>query len=84
MCLTRLVPLLNKHSLLWTKPRLLQCDIIVQVGELPSRKVGDEFEAFIRVTFGLDVSYQGLEEKDKYTRSETFTTSSIVQCNFFS
>lgn len=62
--LTRLVPLLNKYSLLWTKPRLLQRDVIVQVGKLPSGKVGDEFEAFIRVTFELDVSYQGLEEKE--------------------
>lgn len=64
MCLTRLVPLLHKYSFLWTKPRLLQCDVIVQVGELPSGKVGDEFEAFIRVTFGLDVSYQGLEVRE--------------------
>lgn len=61
----RLVPLLHKYSLLWTKPRLLQCDVIVQVGELPSRKVGDEFEAFVRVTLGLDMSYQGLEEKER-------------------
>lgn len=64
MCLTRLVPLLNKYSLLWTKPRLLQRDVIVQVGKLPSGKVGDEFEAFIWVAFGLDVSYQGLDEKE--------------------
>lgn len=61
MCLTRLVPLLHKYSLLWTKPRLLQRDVIVQVGELPSGEVGDEFEAFVRVTLGLDVSDQGLE-----------------------
>ncbi|TNN40604.1 hypothetical protein EYF80_049220 [Liparis tanakae] len=45
-------------------------DVIVQVGELPSRKVGDEFEAFIGVTFGLDVSYQGLEEEEDTTNME--------------
>lgn len=60
----RLVPLLHKYSLLWTKPCLLQRDVIVQVGELPSGKVSDEFEAFVRVTLGLDVSYQGLEERE--------------------
>lgn len=61
VCLKRLVPLLYKYSLLWTKPRLLQCDVIIQVSELPSGKVGDEFEAFIRVALGLHVSNQGLE-----------------------
>lgn len=61
MRLKRLVPLLYKYSLLWTKPRLLQCDVIIQVSELPSGKVGDEFEAFIRVALGLHVSNQGLE-----------------------
>lgn len=60
----RLVPLLHKYSLLWTKSRLLQCDVIVQMSELPSGKVGDKFEVFIRVTFGLDVSYQGLQERE--------------------
>lgn len=72
VCLTRLVPFLHEYSLLWTKPRLLQCDVIVQVGELPPGKVGDEFKTFIRVTFGLDVSNQGLEmrkRKDEYSWS---------------
>ncbi|KAG7229332.1 hypothetical protein INR49_012990, partial [Caranx melampygus] len=50
-------------SLLWTKPRLLQRDVIVQVGKLPSGKVGDKFEAFVRITLGLYVPYQGLEER---------------------
>lgn len=59
----RLVPLLHKYSLLWTQPCLLQRDVIVQVGELPSGEVGDEFEAFIRITLRLDVSYQGLKER---------------------
>lgn len=69
MCLTRLVPLLHKYSLLWTKPRLLQRYVIIQVGKLPSGKVGDEFEAFIRVTLGLDMSNQGLQVRnnDQYS-----------------
>lgn len=60
-----LVPLLHKYSFLWTKSRLLQRDVIVQVGELPPGKVGDEFEAFIGVTLGLDVSNQGLEGRQE-------------------
>lgn len=59
----RLVPLLHKYSLLWTKPRLLQRDVIVQVGKLPSGEVGDKFEAFVRITLGLYVPYQGLEKR---------------------
>lgn len=67
----RLVPLLHEYSLLRTKPRLLKRDVIVQVGELPSGKIGDEFEAFVRVTLGLDVSDQRLGEETN-TRGETF------------
>lgn len=55
-----LVPLLYKYSLLWTKPRLLQCDVIIQVGKLSSGKVGDKFEAFVGVSFELDMSDQCL------------------------
>lgn len=60
-----LVPLLNKYSFLWTKSRLLQRDVIVQVGELPPGKVGDELEAFVGVTLGLDVSHQSLEGRQQ-------------------
>lgn len=61
-CLVRLVPLLHKYSLLWTKSRLLKRDVIIQVGKLPSGKVGDKFEALIWVTLGLNVSNQGLKK----------------------
>lgn len=57
-----LVPFLHKYSLLWTKTRLLQCDVIVQVGQLPSGEVGDELEAFVGVALRLDMSNQSLEE----------------------
>lgn len=76
-----LVPLLHKYSLLWTKPRLLQCDVIVQVGELPSRKVGDELKAFVRVTLGLDVSYQRLE---RVKEVRNFKEQSIFIPQYFS
>lgn len=76
-CLGGLVPLLHKYSLLWTKAGFLQRDLIVQVGQLPSRKVGDEFKAFIRVTLGLDVSDQGLEKKQKHTAELCFTWVNI-------
>lgn len=56
--LSKLVPLLHKYSFLWTKPCVLQCDVVVQVCEFPSGEVGDKLKAFIGITFGLDMSYQ--------------------------
>lgn len=61
-CPARLVPLLHKYSLLWTKPRLLKRDVIIQVGKLSSGKVGDKFEALVWVTLGLNMSNQGLKK----------------------
>lgn len=40
------------------------------MGELPSRKVGDEFKAFVRVTLGLDVPDQGLDKKQNGLTAE--------------
>lgn len=68
-CLARLVPLLHKYSLLWTKPRLLKRDVIIQVGELPSGKVGDKFKALIWVTLRLNVSHQGLKKTEQWDKT---------------
>lgn len=67
----RLVPFLHKDSLLRTKPCILKCDVIVQVSELSSGKVSDEFETFIWVTLGLDVSYQCLKKRKNTTHKQT-------------
>lgn len=60
-----LIPLLHKHSLLRTKPRLLQRDVIVQMSQFPSWEVSNELEAFVRISVRLHVSHQSLRGAER-------------------
>lgn len=57
-----LIPLLHKHGLLRTQSCFLQCDVIVQVSESSTGKVGDKFKAFIGEPFRLNMSHQCLQK----------------------
>lgn len=45
---------LNKHSFLREKSRRLKTGTKIQRRKFPSRKVGDEFESFVGITFLLN------------------------------
>lgn len=51
------------------------------MGKLSSGKVGDKFEAFVRVSFGLHVSDQCLEVRK--TESTISVQTATVRADFF-